>query len=64
VCHAHRQAKADAMVAKWRHDFCRQGLRRLQDVGSPERIVIADIDLGSDGLLFSVPSIQKWSTAS
>ena len=47
------KAKADAMVAKWRHDYVGKVYEGDAGRGSPERIVIADIELGSDGPIFN-----------
>jgi hypothetical protein len=48
------KAKADAMVAKWRHDYVGKVYQGDAGHGSPKRIVIADIELGSDGPVFGV----------
>jgi hypothetical protein len=48
------KAKADAMVAKWRHDYVGKVYEGDSGRGSPERIVIADVELGPDGPVISV----------
>jgi hypothetical protein len=48
------KAKADAMIAKWRHDYVGKVYEGDAGHGSPERIVIADVELGSDGPVFGV----------
>jgi hypothetical protein len=48
------KVKADAMVANWRHGYVGKVYEGDAGRGSRERIVIADIELGSDGPVFGV----------
>ena len=51
---AETDAKGDAMVASWRHDYVGKVYEGDRGRGVPERIVIADVGLGQAGPIIGV----------
>jgi hypothetical protein len=51
---AETNAKGDAMVASWRHDYVGKVYEGDRGRGVPERIVIADVGLGQAGPIIGV----------